>query len=114
MYLQKSLNASYSLIDINGFIPSVRDIIIWAIIFTVFVEITIRLTKTIWPIFSGIYELLRDWKGVEEKENRPKIPGVMERLDKIENSQNDFTNRLDRIEKLLTKDKNDEQDSKGN
>ena len=60
-------------------------------------------------MFSGLYELIRDWKGVPEKPNHDRAPGVMERLDKIEEGHLELASRLDRIEKLLIKkDEHDE------
>ena len=99
----------YSVVDIDGFIPTMRDVIIWSIILIIFFEITFRTVKFVWPIFSGLYELIRDWKGVPEKPNHARVPGVMERLDKIEDGHLELTSRLDRIEKLLIKkDERDE------
>ena len=86
-----------------------RDVIVWAIILIIFFEITYRTVKFVWPMFSGLYELIRDWKGVPEKPNHDRVPGVMERLDKIEGGHLELASRLDRIEKLLIKkDEHDE------
>lgn len=58
--------------------------------------------------FSWIERFMRDWEGEEESPGRDRVPGVMERLNKLDGelSQNGGKSTKDTVNKLL---KNQEQ-----
>ncbi len=103
--------------DTNDYFPTVRDVIVWLVIFAVIAYLIIKIITSVSPFMLAFYDLLRDWKGMDAENGRPKVPGVVERISTLETITANNTKMLDTIDKrtkeieqLLCKGINNERD----
>ena len=75
------------------------DIVQWVVILGILVTLAIRINKLIYPVWHKLEQMANDFAGEPERPGVPAKPGIMERIEKLEQLVAELSDKIDESNK---------------